>query len=243
MRWRTSAFQGGEEMSRDDAEAISVAILARAPFPGSVKTRLAFMLGVDGAAELESRLIRRTVERALEADVGPVTLWITPGESHPLFAELAGDGAVYIEQQPEGDLGSAMHAAMLAVDGPALVLRTDCPVLTAQHLRDAADALRTESEAVIIPAEDGYILIGLRDPEPLVFTNMDWGSDRVLVETRRRLTQLGLSWREPAQLWEVERPTDVRRMRREGLNDLLEGIVHSPVSMFEIAMSNASPAA
>jgi len=229
-------------MSRDDAEAIAVTILVRAPFPGTVKTRLAFMLGVDGAAELETRLIRRTVERAIEADVGPITLWVSPGEQHPLFDELAANSALTIEQQSEGDLGLSIYAALLAADGPTLVLRTDCPVLTAQHLRDAADVLRTEAEAVIIPAEDGYILIGLRDAEPLVFNDMDWNSDRVLVETRRRLTQLGLSWREPAQLWEVDRPTDVRRMRREGLGDLLAGIDHSPVSMFDQVM-NASPAA
>jgi hypothetical protein len=34
-----------------------------------------------------------------------------------------------------------------------------------------------------------------------------------------------LSWREPAHhLWDVDRPTDVMRMRREGLGALLEGI-------------------
>lgn len=231
-------------MSRDDAEAISVAILARAPFPGAVKTRLAFMLGVDGAAELEARLIKRTVEVAIEADVGPITLWVTPGEQHPLFAELAADNALAIEQQPEGDLGSSIYAAALAASGPVLVIRTDCPVLTAQHLRDAADVLRTESEAVIIPSEDGsYIAIGLRDAEPLLFRDMAWNTDRVLVETRRRLSQLGLSWREPAQLWDVDRPTDVRRMRREGLGSLLVGIDHSPISMADQFAMSAPPAA
>jgi hypothetical protein len=41
---------------------------------------------------------------------------------------------------------------------------------------------------------------------------------------RRRLTHIGLSWREPAQLWDVDRPSDVRRMRREGMDELLAGI-------------------
>jgi len=33
-----------------------------------------------------------------------------------------------------------------------------------------------------------------------------------------------LSWREPGQLWDVDRPSDVRRMGREGLSELLAGI-------------------
>jgi hypothetical protein len=46
-----------------------------------------------------------------------------------------------------------------------------------------------------------------------------------MLETRQRLRHLGLSWREPVQhLWDVDRPTDVMRMRREGLGELLEGI-------------------
>jgi glycosyltransferase A (GT-A) superfamily protein (DUF2064 family) len=45
-----------------------------------------------------------------------------------------------------------------------------------------------------------------------------------MVETRNRLSHLGLSWREPIHLWDVDRPTDVRRMRREGMTELLAGI-------------------
>jgi hypothetical protein len=54
-----------------------------------------------------------------------------------------------------------------------------------------------------------------------------------MIETRRRLTQAGLSWREPAQLWDVDRPTDVRRMRREGFAELLEGIGRESIAPAE----------
>jgi uncharacterized protein len=230
-------------MPEDGAEAISVAVLARAPFPGTVKTRLVFMLGVDGAAELEARLIRRTVEVAVEADVGPVTLWTSPGEPHPLFEELAAQDNLRIEQQPDGDLGVAIYGALVGSDGPALVLQTDCPVLRASHLRDAADVLRSEADAVVIPSDDGgYVLIGMRTPSAYLFPDMPWHTDAVMVETRRRLSHLGIGWREPASLWTIDRPTDVRRLRREGIDTLLQGLGHTPVSMFE-QLANTAPAA
>jgi uncharacterized protein len=114
-------------------------------------------------------------------------------------------------------------------NGPALVIGTDCPTLTAVHLRDAAEALRSGAEVVVIPADDGgYVLIGMRRPIPDLFADMAWSTDAVMTETRRRLSHLGLSWREPAQLWDVDRPADVRRMRREGLSDLLAGVSREP---------------
>jgi glycosyltransferase A (GT-A) superfamily protein (DUF2064 family) len=42
-----------------------------------------------------------------------------------------------------------------------------------------------------------------------------------MAETRRRLTRLSLSWREPARLWDVDRPEDLERLKREGLASLL----------------------
>jgi glycosyltransferase A (GT-A) superfamily protein (DUF2064 family) len=118
-----------------------------------------------------------------------------------------------------------MNAAVVQAAAPTIVIGTDCPALTAQHLQAAAEILRGGTEAVVLPADDGgYVLIGLRRPEPAVFAGIEWGADTVMIETRRRLTQLGLSWREPAQLWDVDRPSDVRRMRREGFAELLAGI-------------------
>jgi len=40
-------------------------------------------------------------------------------------------------------------------------------------------------------------------------------------ETRRRLAQLGLTWREPATLWDVDVPEDLARLRAVGLQHLI----------------------
>jgi uncharacterized protein len=213
-------------MSPDSPEAIGIAILTKAPVPGRVKTRLAMMLGVDGATALHERFVTRTVEAAAEAATGPITLWASPDETHPFFQALAQRIPLSFARQPDGDLGQRMHVAIAQANGPTIVVGTDCPLMTATHLRDAAEVLRGGSDAVIYPADDGgYVLIGMRRPTPELFTNMPWSTEGVMLETRQRLRHLGLGWREPVQhLWDVDRPTDVMRMRREGLTDLLAGI-------------------
>jgi rSAM/selenodomain-associated transferase 1 len=206
-------------------EPVTIAILAKAPVPGFAKTRLEPVLGRDGAAELQARLIHRTVETAQAAAIGPITLWATPDLRHPLFQELAERYGVSLARQPDSDLGGRMLYALMAAS-PALIIGTDCPVLQASHLCTAADTLRSGFDAVVISAEDGgYALIGAREPHLALFSNIRWGSDSVMMDTRRRLLELDLSWRELTQLWDVDLPDDLVRLEREGLGSLYPGLV------------------
>jgi len=209
-------------MFRANPDPVAVAILAKAPLPGLAKTRLAPALGLDGAAALQARLIERAVETARAAAIGPITLWAAPDQDHPAFQTLAALFAVKLARQPDGDLGARMLAALEAAQGPAIVIGTDCPALQSAHLRVAAEAL-AGVDAVVVPVEDGgYALVGMREPQPALFTDMPWSTADVMAETRRRLTRLSLSWREPARLWDVDVPEDVERLKREGLAALME---------------------
>jgi glycosyltransferase A (GT-A) superfamily protein (DUF2064 family) len=115
-----------------------------------------------------------------------------------------------------------MLAAIAAANGPALVMGTDCPALTPDHLRAAARALDDGVDVVIVPVEDGgYAVIGMRRPQPALFADMTWSTATVMAETRRRLTRLGLSWREPARLWDIDEPADLERLARAGLAGLM----------------------
>jgi rSAM/selenodomain-associated transferase 1 len=204
------------------SEPVAVAVLAKAPIAGFAKTRLIPVLGAGGAAVLQGRLVERAVETACAATIGPVTLWTTPDESHPTFQSIAVRLDVTLARQAVGDLGARMLAAIAAANAPVLVIGSDCPALTSDHLRAAADVLRDRAQAVVIPAEDGgYALIGMRTPKPALFSDMPWSTPAVMEETRRRLRALGLTWQEPATLWDVDLPTDLERMRGIGLQDLI----------------------
>ena len=214
-------------MPGETPEPVGLAILAKAPLPGLVKTRLVPALGPQGAARLQRALVARTVETACRARTGPVTLWTSLDPDHELFTALASQFDLRLARQPDGDLGARMLAAIGA--GPTLVIGNDCPALTPHHLREAAAALRNGNDAVVIPAEDGgYVLIGSRQPQPNRFSDMTWSTDTVMAETRARLAQDGVTWCELPSLWDVDRPEDLARLHAAGLAHLLEGPTTSP---------------
>ena len=195
---------------------VAVAIMARAPVPGLTKTRLIPSIGAHAAAVLQERLTERTVATALAAAIGPVTLWCAPDPSHASFRDLVVRLRVTLKQQAEGDLGALMLAAMAASGGPTLVIGSDCPAFTAEHLRAAANALHERADVVLIPAEDGgYVLIGARSAHAELFTGIAWGTATVLAETRTRISALGLACVELAPLWDVDTESDLARLERE----------------------------
>ena len=197
--------------------SISIAILAKAPIAGLSKTRLIPQIGAEAAAALQRWLLYRSVATAVAAATGPVTVWCTPTVAQADFCRCAEQYGVALREQPAGDLGTRMLAALLASPTPAgtLLIGTDCPRLTHALLQTAAAALN-DSDAVLIPAEDGgYALLGQRRPAPALFAGVDWGSDRVLAQTRERLNELRWQWNELATLWDVDRPADYQRLLGE----------------------------
>jgi len=201
----------------DNPRPVAVAILATAP--GLAATCLAPAPDADGASTLQARLIERAVETAIAAAVGPVTLWVAPDHGRAAFETLSALFGVALAEAPHGDLGARILVA--AAPGPAIVIASDCAALASEHLRAAASALGNGVDAVIVAANDGYALIGMQRPEPALFAGMTWSGGGVMAETRRRLTRLGLSWREPARLQEIDVAADRERDARRGLASLM----------------------
>lgn len=198
-------------------EPPGVAVFARAPLAGAAKTRLIPALGAAGAARLQRRLTRHALLVAQQAAVGLVTLWGTPDAGQRFFRAVQRAYGVELRIQAGSDLGERMAAAFAAHGGPLLLIGSDCPALQAAHLVAAASALSADepggSDAVFIPADDGgYLLVGLRCPQPQIFVGIDWGSERVMAQTRQRLAELGLRWSELPGLWDVDRPADLARL-------------------------------
>ena len=190
-----------------------IAVFARAPVAGAAKTRLIPALGGQGAADLHATMVRRALATACAAEPGRVTLWRAGASDHPFFAACARDFGVALATQPEGDLGARMAAAFAAAPGPLLLIGSDCPMLKPAHLRACAKALAAR-DAVFLPAEDGgYALIGARRLIAEIFADIPWGTSAVMAETRARLRRLGLTWAEPATVWDVDEPADLERLR------------------------------
>lgn len=206
-------WPGGIAMSADTPGQAPLAILAKAPIPGQVKTRLMPALGAEGACRLHERLLRHAVATALAATSPQrITLWTALDHAHPLFRELADRHGIRLRAQPEGDLGERMYQALQAMDAPGVLIGSDCPALTAALLKRCQAAL-TDADAVFLPVEDGgYALVGVRRADRRLFAAIDWGTNRVMAQTRDRADELGWRLACPARLWDVDRPEDLERL-------------------------------
>jgi len=181
-------------------------VLAKAPLPGRVKTRLIPALGPQGAARLAARMLDDTLARVLAAGIGPVELCTSPAPDHGDWSGYPFPAGLETTDQGQGDLGERMARAAkrcLAGGTPVLLLGTDCPALSPERLRQAAQAL-DQHDAVLYPARDGgYTLLGLRRYHPSLFEGMPWSTPQLLPTTLATLRDL--DW----HLWLGETLSDI----------------------------------
>jgi rSAM/selenodomain-associated transferase 1 len=184
-----------------------VTIFARWPEAGLCKTRLIPDLGAQGAAAVYRKLLRHSVEAALQSglDVCLAVTGAAPARFEEwLDQELQAKRATY-RAQAEGDLG----AKLAAIPAPTLLIGSDCPGLDSDLLRQAATSLKTH-DAVLGPALDGgYYMLGLSRPMPFLFSAMPWSTPQVLAETERRLKERGVSYAKLKPLSDIDTHSDL----------------------------------
>lgn len=208
-------------MAAAEPATACVILFARAARPGAVKTRLIPLLGPEGSAALHARMVKHSLATARKAALGAIELHCAPDCDDDFFRFCGNRYRADLREQADGDLGVRMAAAAsraLAVHARVLLMGSDCPALTARHLRQACQALAGGANAVLTPAEDGgYVLMGLSRFDARLFEGIAWGTDSVLQQTRDRLRALGWRWQELESLWDVDRPEDYQRLMESGL--------------------------
>jgi uncharacterized protein len=187
----------------------ALAVIAKAPAPGRVKTRLCPPFSPAAAAALADAALRDTlaavrgvpgVRRVLVLDGAPGS-WLGP--------------SVEVIPQRGGDLGERLAAAFADLGGPALVVGMDTPQLTPARLRAALGEL-ARRDAVLGPALDGgYWGIGLAAPEPRAFHGVPMSRPDTCERQRAQLRRLGLSWAEAEPLRDVDEAGDAHAVARE----------------------------
>lgn len=189
-------------------------IFTRYPEPGNTKTRLIPALGTVGAANLQREMTEHTIFQVQELQKAiaiSVEVRFAGGDSQ-LMQDWLGLNLVY-QSQGEGDLGSRMARSLFeAFQSGAenvLIIGTDCPGVNAQILTTAFEKLHT-FDLVLGPAIDGgYYLIGLRQPIPELFVNIEWGTAQVFQTTVDIAQKLNLSHVNLLPLADVDRPEDL----------------------------------
>jgi uncharacterized protein len=158
-------------------------IMAKAARMGRVKTRLAADVGCVEAVRFYRHTVQRVIDRLGHDRRWHTSLAIAPDQARndPLWpSELVRQG------QGLGNLGERMQRIMDdAGPGPVIIVGTDIPGITPQHIAKAFSLLKRH-DAVLGPAPDGgYWLVGLRRYPCVqrIFQDIQWSSATTLTDT------------------------------------------------------------
>lgn len=190
-----------------------LAIFARWPAPGAVKSRLSPALPAALACDLYRAMLDDALAVVAESAAEECYLyWADPPADQRGFETPDG---VLARHQVGIDLGERLGRAFgELLTGPGdrvIAIGADCPDLAAGVIDEGFEAL-SACDLVLGPASDGgYVLLGLRRPEPGLFTRIDWGTDRVLEQTLERATLAGLETSLLSGLADLDTPNDLVR--------------------------------
>lgn len=185
-----------------------------------MKTRLAARLTEPGALRLYRAFLEDASRSYRSGGWSPVVA-VEPDPDDPAIAELF-PLPWRRERQDEGDLGARLRLAFereFARGAPAAIaVGSDHPALAPSIVADALGRLAAGESAAVIPAEDGgYCAIGFssRAPWAEAFRDVPWSTADVLETTRGRLAGVGVTLCLLAGGYDVDRPEDVDRLRRD----------------------------
>ncbi|MGA9372264.1 MAG: TIGR04282 family arsenosugar biosynthesis glycosyltransferase, partial [Solirubrobacterales bacterium] len=190
----------------------SLAVIAKSPAPGRVKTRLCPPCSPGEAARLAEAALRDTLAAVLATRCAR-RLLVLDGEPGRWV-----DPAFEVISQRGDTLDERLAAAFDDVGGPALLIGMDTPQVTPALLRTGLRALATRgTDAVLGPALDGgYWAIGLRQPDRRAFLGVPMSTSETGGAQLGRLTSLGLRVRLLPELRDVDRIEDARAAAESG---------------------------
>lgn len=218
---------------RSTAETVAIAIMAKAPQPGRSKTRLTPHLSPEQAAAMSRAFLRDMTENlALAAREAPIAPYIAyaPAGTEALFDGIVAAGTGFVLADGAGPDAEApgvagfgtclLHAtrALLARGHRAVcVLNSDSPSLPTRCLIEAALFLTGPAAgAVIGGAEDGgYYLLGQRTPDPRLFADITWSTDRVFAETQARAAAADIPLLQLRRWYDVDDAASLQRLLAE----------------------------
>lgn len=198
----------------------AIAVMARAPQPGQVKTRLVPPLSHERAAELYRCLLLDKLQQVAEIPGIDPYLAYTPLEARSSMLTVLPAGFTLIPQAGS-TLGDRLHrlsAILLERGHPAVLLTdSDSPTLPPPYLLDAIGHLQSKATDLVLgPTEDGgYYLIGLKRPCRALFDDIPWSGPTVLMDTLRHATMQQLQVAMLPSWFDVDTPDDLARLRRD----------------------------
>ena len=187
----------------------AIVVIAKAPSPGRVKTRLTPPCSPGEAALLAGAALGDTLAAAARAHSAARRVLVLDGA---LVSVPRGFDVV--PQRGDG-LAARLAAAFQDVGGPAFLVGMDTPQVTPQLLDAGLDALDGADAVFGAALDGGYWGIGLRRPDPAAFDGVPMSHPATGMAQRLRLAELGLRTSVLPPLRDVDTIDDARAVAAE----------------------------
>lgn len=172
-------------------------VVAKAPVPGEVKTRLLSHFTPKEAADLyrcflEDRML--TVNKLTGVD--PAIAY-TPADARDMFIPFRRNGLGLFPQKGH-DLGERLNNIFLEkLTGgydAVCIIDSDTPDLPSEAIEESfRRLLSNQTDVVFGPCHDGgYYLVGMRKPHPDLFDGIPWSTETVLLETLKKAAEIAV---------------------------------------------------
>ena len=206
-----------EKMTRSSHRDCTLVIMAKAPRPGMVKTRLAQNFPVPAILDLYRCLLDDTM--ALANSLGDADVAIMcPASDVEDLSRVAGNGVRIVAQTGDGlAAGLTSVFAIFGATGERRVIafNSDSPHLPASVLECAFEAL-VAFDVVVGPTHDGgYYLVGAKAPHPALFEGDRMGTKSALdtLLARARTMKLSVGFTDP--FYDIDLAADLMQLAAE----------------------------
>jgi hypothetical protein len=194
----------------------TLVIMAKAPRPGAVKTRLASSLSPESVTDFYCCLLDDTL--MLARSLGDVEVAIMcPDADVNELAQLAGKQTTVVAQKGEGLAAglTSVFAHFATAQRRVIAFNSDSPHLPHRVLEDAFESLAAH-DVVVGPTHDGgYYLVGAKALHPTLFANDGMGTTSALERLLSRARALELSIGFADAFYDIDVADDLSRLAEE----------------------------
>jgi rSAM/selenodomain-associated transferase 1 len=195
----------------------TLVVMAKAPTPGMVKTRLCQDLPTPAVTALYRCLLEDTIALATSLTSVEVAV-MCPASDKEELADLLGHTVQIVAQKGEGlaaGLTSVFRHFTAAGRQPVVAFNSDSPHLAPSVLDSAFDTLATY-DVVVGPTHDGgYYLVGAGAAHPSLFDAEGMGTGSALDRLLTRTKVLGLSTGFTEPFYDIDVADDLMQLGRE----------------------------
>ena len=192
-------------------------IMAKAPRPGTVKTRLAARLPLRAVTAFYRCLLGDTL--ALARSLGDVEIAIMcPYSDVYELTRLAGHGIRVVGQKGEGLAAGLTSVFAHFAEGHQrriIAFNSDSPHLPRSVLEEAFETLAAHDTVVGPTSDGGYYLVGAKAFHPTLFTGDGMGTGSALERllSRARVLELSVGFADP--FYDIDVANDLIRLAAE----------------------------